>query len=778
MNKEIDIRALVFQSLECKPIDVKPIALCENKSINLVDRLFENNNKWSRIEQTSYIESIFLHCSLQPIIRFKNYDRTVIVDGYNRYIAISKFYNNELVLHEKGLKQLKFLSGKKYCDLTEEELDYFSKCDPIKVFDYSYYNRRTGKNILLPEEELEVEKYLYVIYNTGLRLLVEEIQKAQFSSDYLTNKIREKLNNDSEFIDILDKLKLFNGRKKRNKIDNILLNCRLLIASTYSNINCFCATSNIESRIEDNYLPNIYDKDLDKIFDDFIFNIHHIYNNLIKTQMWSKYEILHSKPFLDATYWLVSVMKKDKLSDPFEFDFMSYLEYFGTREEEEVNFNPNQAHYKKNIYNKYFVVAKYYEKEYGVNMSRYFEENIENTTQLDIINNIEELHNRNFNFHPEEVVISDFMTDIVNERYILRPFYQRDEVMNIVLASKIIESLLLGIKIPYILVCDKYKDGKLVTEVVDGQQRILAILGFLEQPFMNENGELEYSNKNGYALKDLRILYELNNKKLVCDKKELELSKDYVNKILNSHLYLSKTRESDNSTFSAVDHFVRLNKNICTLKENTYRMWSLTMDSKIINYGVKVTNEYVDKILPKINSKNSPNMITLKLANLFYHLDVKDTNLNYYSNISVSNWLKEFNIYKCKHMYNDYESIDKLRSKYVEAIDMVSDFYYKIDCFLDSVNKTIRELISINQYSNISLSSYYYLYCMLKDISKENLIENNIDIYNIIVEFFTKIKEDKLDNKTIINLLNHRTERIMVFEKRYEFKKRLSFNIK
>ena len=30
--------------------------------------------------------------------------------------------------------------------------------------------------------------------------------------------------------------------------------------------------------------------------------------------------------------------------------------------------------------------------------------------------------------------------------------------MNISLASKIIESLLLGIKIPYILVCDKYKD--------------------------------------------------------------------------------------------------------------------------------------------------------------------------------------------------------------------------------------------------------------------------------------------------------------------------------
>lgn len=67
---------------------------------------------------------------------------------------------------------------------------------------------------------------------------------------------------------------------------------------------------------------------------------------------------------------------------------------------------------------------------------------------------------------------------------------------------------------------------------------------------------------------------------------------------------------------------------------------------------------------------------------------------------------------------------------------------------------------------------------MLKDILKENLLENADSIYNIIEEFFSTIKIDKLDNKAIINLLNNRIERIMVFERRYEFKKKLSFNIK
>ena len=771
MNKEIDLRSIIFRNLKCEAHDIKPISLCENKTINLLDRPFENNRKWSIIEQTSYIESIFLHCSLQPIIRFKNPNHTIIVDGFNRYLAIKQFYNNELVLHDKGLKQLKFLKGKKFSDLTEKEFQYFSKCDPIKVFDYSY--SKNDKLFLLPEEEIEVLKYLYVVYNTGLRLLIEEIQKAQFSSDYLTNKIRERLNNDEKFIDIAENLRLFNGRRKRSKIDNILLNCRLLIASTYSNINSFCSTGNIEMRIEKNYLPNIVGKDLDKIYHDFTVNIDQIYNNLICTQKWAKYEILHSKPFLDATYWLISVIRKDKLGDPFVFDFMSYLEYFGEREEKERNFNPFQAHYKRNIYNKYYVVAEYYEEYYGVDMSRYFEEVLDNDNQVDVINSIEELYNRQFSFQPEKVVVSDLITNFINERYILRPFYQREEVMNVALASKVIESLLLGIEIPYILVCDKYKDGKLVTEVVDGQQRILAILGYLMKPFMNENGEIEYSNKNGYALKDLRILHELNGVRIEADNKEFELSKENFNKILNSHLYISRTRENDNSRFSAVDHFVRLNKNICTLKENTYRMWYLTSDSRIIDYAEKITHKYIEKILPKMNKKNSSNMITLKLANLFYHTDLKDINLRYYNNVNVSNWLKNFNILKCKYMYKDYEKIEVIRRMYLDSIDMVGEFYYKLDCFLESIDKGIRDLVSMNQYANIPLSNYYYLYCMLKDISRENLIDNASSIFDIIKDFFAKIKADRLDNQGIILLLNQEMERVIVFEKRYEFKRRI-----
>lgn len=773
MEKEIDLRALIVDNLVYNYHDIPPYSFNTPNGTNIVDRPFDTNKKWTKVEQTSYIESIFLHCSLQPIIRFVNYNRTVIVDGYNRYLAIKDFCNNKLKLDIRGLKQLKFLANKKYSNLTEKELQYFKKCDPIRVLDYSYNNKNNNRTILTLEEEIEIERYIHVIYNTILRLELEEIQKAQFLNDYLTNKIKEDINNtqnnfNENFLTKLESLKLYNGRKKRNKIDNILLNCRLLIASTYSNINTFTQTNNLETRIEENYLPNLQNENLDNIYQDFTLNIKQIHNNLISTQKWLSYPILHTKPFLDATYWLISVIRKDNLSDPFKFDFIKYLEYFGNLEEKENNFNPYQAHYKKNLFNKYFVVAKYYEKVYGINMDKYFKEE-DNQKKLKTITNIEELHQKNQNSIPIKIKIRDLLTELKTVNYNLKPIYQREEIMNTALASKIIESILLGIIIPNILVCDKYKDGKFITEVVDGQQRILSILGFLEEPYMTKEGNLEYSNKNSYALKDLRILHECNNLKFNSDNPNQKLSQDKINKILDTDIHIYKTIENENNHFNAIDHFVRLNKNICTIKENTYAMWNLTTDKKIIDYEQNITKKFKGTILPKTNQKRTANMVTLKLACLFYHNDYKEIIFNNYSSSRVSCWLKEFTKYKDKNINKFPEKIAILRKLYLKSLDEVNDFYLKIDNFINSLDKSIEDLINLTNYATIPLSTYYYLFCLLATIPQPDLIDNNQTIYNIINNFFIKIKSTKLNNKDLAELLNFNLQQITVFDnsKRY-----------
>ena len=761
MITEIDLRALVKNNLKCEEHGVSPSSLGKDETINLIERTFETNKKWNRKEQTNYIESVFLNCSLQPIIRFKNNNHTVIVDGYNRYLTIKNFYNDELTLIDSGLNQLKFLSNKKYSDLTLEEKNFFDKNAYIKILDYSCEMKNLNRSLNV-EEENEVLKYLYTIYNTGLKLEVEEIQRAQFYDDEITKKIREKINNDSTFLELLENLKLYNGKRKRNKIDNILLNCRLLISSTYSNIYNFSYTPDIQTRIEYNYLPNINNFNKNKILEDFILNVNQIYNNLIETQKWEKYPILHCKPFIEATYWLLSVIRKDNLINPNSFDLMKYLEHFGKIEESEKNFDIYHSHYSKNIYKKYCVVAKYFEDEYNIKMDHYLKDDVPRNDQINTMKDINQLFQSNFSFTTEEVLVSDLLINLQNSSYNLRPYYQRQEVMNPILSSRIIESFLLGVKIPYLLMCDKYVSGNYVTEVVDGQQRLLSILGFLMSPFMNENGELEYSNKNGYSLKDLRVLKNFNN--FSFKNKKYQLPQEEINKIMNSHLYICKTKDNSNNGFDTIDHFVRLNKKSSMLKENSYRMIALTSDTRIINYNKQASSEFLDDLLPKEDKDGKPYIIMLRLSYLFYSKLYDDINISNYTNLKVASWLHEFNKYKNDNMYKNTESIEKLRVQYYCSINETKKFLNKLKRYLASNHKSIRDLVGMNNFSHIPLSYYYYLFCLLNRISEDVLINKNIKIEQIIQSFFKEIKSEKMFGNSINERLKFYVKQIEVLD--------------
>lgn len=766
MVNEISLRALINNNLKCEEHNVSPSSIGFDETINLIDRPFETDKKWNKKDKVNYIESIFLNCSLQPIIRFKNNNHTVIVDGYNRFCTIKSFYNNEFKLDEKGLDQLKFLANKNYDDLSKDEnqKNYFNRNACIKILDYSCEVSQDNNRCLTDDEEFEVLRYLYTIYNTGLKLDVEEIQKAQYYDDYITKKLRNKIIENQQFLEVLEKLGLYNGRKKRNKIDNILLNCRLLISSTYSSIYNFSYAPDVQTRVEENYLPNIDNLNKNLIFEDFIININQIFNCLINTQKWEKYPKLHSKPFIEATYWLISIIRKDNLMNPLSFDFMKYLEFFGEREDQENNFDIYHAHYSKFIYKKFFVVANYFKNEYNITLDSYFKEIKGGNGGIKIIKNFDQLYNRDFNFTPEKIKISNLLIQLNNSSYNLRPHYQRSEIMNSTLASRIIESCLLGIRIPYILTCDKIVSNNYITEVVDGQQRLLSVLGFLNSPFMNENGEAEYSNKNGYALKGLRILTELNNLSFKNKKHEKKLSNEYVNKLLNSYLYIYKTKDLENNCFNTIDYFVRLNKNASLIKENTYRMLNLTSDRKIIEYCNLCILEFLEKFLPKKNRKGKPNMIVLRLSYLFYNKLYNTINFSDYSNVKVTNWLNDFNNYKDKNIFTDQESINKLRLKYCSSINEVKKFFIKLERFLGSMNNEFVNLVNISNLSHIPLSYYYYLFCFLGEISEDVLISNNKEIYNIIETFFLQIKESNMPQKEILPLLKFQVRQIQVFK--------------
>ena len=107
--------------------------------------------------------------------------------------------------------------------------------------------------------------------------------------------------------------------------------------------------------------------------------------------------------------------------------------------------------------------------------------------------------------------IKEFTIELITQKYITGlaeddndifiPAYQRNFVWNEKRQSKFIESILLGIPIPYIFTAD-VDNGRL--EIVDGSQRIRTIVNFIESKLVLVDLEI-LEKLNGFTFKDLSI---------------------------------------------------------------------------------------------------------------------------------------------------------------------------------------------------------------------------------------------------------------------------------
>ena len=85
-----------------------------------------------------------------------------------------------------------------------------------------------------------------------------------------------------------------------------------------------------------------------------------------------------------------------------------------------------------------------------------------------------------------------------------KPIYQREYVIDKKKASKLIESVILGIPIPSVFLCEE-NDGSL--SVIDGQQRLTSFIKYLNNEYPLENlKELPFFNNKRF--RDLEQLYQ------------------------------------------------------------------------------------------------------------------------------------------------------------------------------------------------------------------------------------------------------------------------------
>jgi len=141
---------------------------------------------------------------------------------------------------------------------------------------------------------------------------------------------------------------------------------------------------------------------------------------------------------------------------------------------------------------------------------------------------------------------------------ILQPDYQRREVWGIAAKIMLIDSIMNAIPMPKIFVSSHIKNGKTVRAVIDGQQRITAILGFLnnefflDEPYVGDYKKLyfhqlpvdvqdnvilaydiDFNEAKGLSDGDLREVYSRVNKYLVALNKQELRKADYPGDFLD-----------------------------------------------------------------------------------------------------------------------------------------------------------------------------------------------------------------------------------------------------
>ena len=331
---------------------------------------------------------------------------------------------------------------------------------------------------------------------------------------------------------------------------------------------------------------------------------------------------------------------------------------------------------------------------------------------------------------------------------ILDDSFQRNNVWNTTKKSQLIESLLLGIPIPYIYVYEG-KNNSLI--VIDGRQRLSAIFEFLD---------------NKYALRGLEFLTKLNGKKCKdLTKNLIDDFEKYKAKLEDAHLHLIRVGYETSEIFK-LQIFKRVNQG--GIKLNNQELRHALHQGAITNILKNLSSEL--DILSSTSAKNRMKdryLILRYIAMRLYFLDM----LNYYNGKFISKKVlyNEINTFLADAMdaINTF-SEEQIRKIEIDFVQSYTDAlkYLNENAFRLEANSPINMILFEVSLLFASLSRYYNM-----DLSKLNNMLN--DFKN-----FDKEKIDKDGNTPFFqNIKYHRDSKIN-FEQRIEWIKAIILKYK
>ena len=426
-----------------------------------------------------------------------------------------------------------------------------------------------------------------------------------------------------------------------------------------------------------------------------------------------------------------------------------------TKEFEMVFFSTG-SHYYKSIMNRYTFVANYLNFISNVN----FTSHIKNKQEFDYImaQNPSVDQFKNFKLSktdPVSATVYDILNDVQSTNFIIRPDYQRSEVANnIQKASYLLESVLLGIRIPPIFI---YKRDDNISEVIDGQQRLLSILGFLQEHYRDEEGNEQLSNKHGFKLTKLRFLKELNGNDISGVE---EIDKSLKDRILDFQIDIVEINQSQNPNFSPIDLFLRLNSKPFPIEANTFEMWNAFVAKEFLDIIKKCANNYAGKLFKPVDTRMKNEELITILAYLAY-IEKKDSiNPGEYLNIFVRNQRINARISTKSHITNRLTEISSNYDPlFKNALQDVEAFIEKLQILCGENFEKFNSLIAHTKKNTQSRTNqnFYLLWIAVAHIEKKRLENEKEEIFKKIKNMFLisqDIKDDEFDVKNYIKELS------------------------
>lgn len=251
------------------------------------------------------------------------------------------------------------------------------------------------------------------------------------------------------------------------------------------------------------------------------------------------------------------------------------------------------------------------------------------------------------------------------------PEYQRDYVYTDKQASKLVESVLMGIPIPTIYLCEEEDN---TYSVIDGQQRITSLVRYL---------------KNDFALNGLQELNELNG---MCYK---DLSKDIQKKLKSSSL--STISLLKQSTDLKYEIFARLNQGAVKLNPQELRNCIYRGSFNKMLDDIAANNSHLKNLFHDDNNRKSYQERILRFFALRNYRDYQ------------SSMLKTMNSYMEQHRNDGEDEIKAAKEKFNSTIDIIKQVLGD-NAFMafDRNKNTILEKFSGSIYDSIIIPFSFF----------------------------------------------------------------------